>query len=107
MHELGHVLGLHHQRRRCSVMSPRLDARNGSLVRPPVCSPGAWERLLSRSVASGDVRAARALYRDRETSADPLPSDTTSSGFGPLWLWGMIVLGGAMVAYVMTRHLRR
>jgi len=106
VHELGHVLGLHHQRHRCSVMSPRLDAHNGSLVRPPVCSPGAWERLLSRSVASGDVRAARGLYRDRNKRADTLPSNY-GSGFAPLWLWGVIVLGGGLLAYAVTRRPRR
>lgn len=106
-HELGLVLGLHHQRRRCSVMSPRLDARNGSLVRAPVCSPSAWKSLLRRSVASADVRAARALYGDKNSPADAVPSDSTGSGFGPLWLWAAILLGGALVVYLVTRVLRR
>lgn len=96
-HELGHVLGLHHQRHRCSVMEPSVDARNGSLVRPAVCSPGAWDGLLRRLVAAGDVRAARALYRDRATRADTSSSGPTGSGFGPLWLWGAVVLGAMLI----------
>ncbi len=46
----------------------------------------AWESLQRRSVASGDVRAARALYRDRDARADTLSdsSDSTGSGFGPV-----------------------
>ncbi len=96
-HELGHVLGLHHQRHRCSIMEPSVEARNGSLVRPPVCSPGAWDTLVRGLVASGDARAARALYRDRSTRADTSPSGPTGSGFGPLWFWGAMVLGVMLV----------
>jgi hypothetical protein len=38
-HELGHVLGLHHERRRCSIMNPGFDPR-----RPGGCPIASYGR---------------------------------------------------------------
>lgn len=107
VHELGHILGLNHERRRCSIMSPRLDSRNGVLVRPRVCSVGSWDRLLSHLLVSADVRTARALYREPNRPAEAPPRKSSGSGFGSLWLWAAIVLGGVLLVYAVSRLIRR
>ncbi|MBA2419935.1 MAG: matrixin family metalloprotease [Thermoleophilaceae bacterium] len=61
-HELGHVLGLNHERRRCSVMSPKGEVVNGTLNPYPGCSPDLWAMLTRELVTDSDLRAARALY---------------------------------------------
>ena len=56
LHELGHVLGLGHETRRCALMNPLGDV-NTRL--PSLCPPG------TALPAHDDVRGARALYRRR------------------------------------------
>jgi len=104
-HELGHVLGLHNERRRCSIMSPRGEFVNGRINRLPHCSPVAWARLKRNLVADTDLRAARALYR--ESPADEVtPSDSNGPTLG-LAGWAVIaLLTGAGVA-ALARVLRR
>jgi PKD domain/Matrixin len=59
VHELGHVLGLGHETRRCALMNPTGDV---STLLPSLCPRG------TRLPARDDIRGARALYR-REPAA--------------------------------------
>jgi hypothetical protein len=59
-HELGHVLGLGHETRRCALMNP-VHTRGGGTK----CSqsPAAVRRRYRRLLEPDDVRGARRLYR--------------------------------------------
>lgn len=56
VHELGHVLGLGHETRRCALMNPTGDVNT---LLPSLCPRG------TRLPAPDDIRGARALYRRR------------------------------------------
>lgn len=106
-HELGHVLGLSHRRRTCSVMAPRIEQRDASVVRLAVCSRRTWKMLVSRLLVSADVRDARALNADSSSASDALPADPGASAGPPIGLWAAIVLGGVLAAYALWRIFRR
>ena len=59
-HELGHVLGLGHESRRCSVMAPVVDVGSASHCRIAACKE-LWRCLLE----SDDLAGVRALYGRR------------------------------------------
>jgi hypothetical protein len=59
-HELGHVLGLGHESRRCSVMAPVVDAGPSSR-----CGIAACRELWRCLVKPDDVSGLRALYGRR------------------------------------------
>ena len=59
-HELGHVLGLHHEPRRCSVMNPGFDPR-----RPGGCPIATCSDLRRCLVQPDDARGLVELYRRR------------------------------------------
>lgn len=63
-HELGHVLGLSHENRRCALMNSTGEARTGLPSKCPRtrASIAAWQRKV---VGRDDVRGARALYLNR------------------------------------------
>jgi hypothetical protein len=61
-HELGHVLGLGHQPRSCSVMAPVLGVGSGSRCRIGACTT-VWRCLVQRDDAAG----ALGLYGRRAT----------------------------------------
>ena len=54
VHELGHVLGLGHETRRCALMNPTGDVNT---LLPSLCPRG------TKVPAPDDIRGARALYR--------------------------------------------
>jgi hypothetical protein len=76
-HELGHVLGLGHDDRRCALMNSQSD---GVAKLPEKCAPGTAgaRRVRRRLVAPDDVRGARALYRRK-----PPPVDQKVALFNP------------------------
>ena len=104
-HELGHVLGLNHERRRCSVMSPKGEVVNGTLSPYPGCSPDLWAMINRELVTDSDLRAARALYpKPADAGVTPRFSNDASLGiFG----WAAIGLAGAAVLTALIRLLRR
>jgi hypothetical protein len=59
-HELGHVLGLHHESRRCSIMNPGFDPR-----RPGGCPIASCRELWRCLVQPDDARGVWELYRKR------------------------------------------
>lgn len=105
-HELGHVLGLNHERRRCSVMHPKGEFVKGSPSPFPTCSPDAWARLSRDLVTDYDLRSARALYPE-----GPADDEITSSASGgpSLGLFGWVAVGlaAAVAAALVARLLRR
>ena len=65
-HELGHILGLKHERRRCAAMNPRLDSLHPS--RCPRHPDWRWHcRILERD----DIRGAIRLYGGRVRRRGP------------------------------------
>ena len=95
-HELGHVLGLHHETLRCAVMNPGFDPR-----RPrgcPIASCGELSRCL---VQPDDARGLRDLYRKRRPTlmAPPVTDVVVSASSrvvlrwrSPEWKHGRLVL---------------
>jgi hypothetical protein len=68
-HELGHVLGLGHDDRRCALMNAQ---GNAATKLPARCSPGtrAARRIRRRLLARDDILGARALYRRPPPAVD-------------------------------------
>lgn len=88
-HELGHVLGLGHENRRCALMNATGDARTGIGTK---CGTrrATVRRLRRRLLTRDDVRGARAIHRRafRQGSQDRLiasfnPGDGTRTAFRP------------------------
>ena len=69
VHELGHVLGLGHETRRCALMNPTGDVNT---LLPSLCPRG------TRVPTRDDIRGARALYRRR-----PVAVSDTIALFNP------------------------
>jgi hypothetical protein len=58
VHELGHVLGLDHETRRCARMNPTFDD-SGT---PGHCRPHSLKYWLAHPLTADDLRGLRALY---------------------------------------------
>lgn len=65
VHELGHVLGLGHERRRCATMNANFDI-SGTRSRCPWHPMKYW---LRHPLRPDDIRGARALYRMQARAA--------------------------------------
>lgn len=59
VHELGHVMGLGHEGRRCARMNPGFD-RSGT---PSRCRQQPLDHWLAYPLGADDLRGARAIYR--------------------------------------------
>ena len=106
-HELGHIVGLVHQRRGCSIMSPTADVVNGTLRRFPGCSRNAWASLTRRLLTPADVDNTRNLYRTGIISTPRLGSqDANRALLGPAG-WGAILLAGIATVAGVGALLRR
>ena len=86
-HELGHVLGLGHENRRCALMNSTGGARTG-IGSKCGTRPATIRHLRRRLLARDDVRGARAMYRRafKQSSQDGLiaqfsPGDGTRTAF--------------------------
>ncbi|MGZ8635122.1 MAG: PKD domain-containing protein [Solirubrobacteraceae bacterium] len=88
-HELGHVLGLGHENRRCALMNATGDAHTG--IGSKCGTRGATVRRLRRQLLTrDDVRGARSIYRrpfaqrsDDQMIAIFNPGDGTRSPYQP------------------------
>ncbi|MDQ3587677.1 MAG: matrixin family metalloprotease [Actinomycetota bacterium] len=106
-HELGHVLGLNHERRRCSVMSPRGEFVNGTLSPFPNCSSSEWARLSRELVTDYDLRSARALYPEGPADDGVTRSVTSEGPSLGLFGWAAVGLAAAVALGLVARLLRR
>ena len=68
-HELGHVLGLGHDDRRCALMNSQ---GNGITKLPAQCAPGtaSARRVRRRLLTADDIGGARSLYRRKPPRVD-------------------------------------
>jgi len=105
-HELGHVLGLNHERRRCSVMSPRGEFVNRTVSPFPNCSSSAWARLSRELVTDYDLRSARALYPEGPAD-DGITSSASDAPSLGLFGWAAVGLAVAVAFTLVIRLLRR
>lgn len=107
-HELGHVMGLNHDTRRCSIMAPTVDVVNGAADRNPRCSPARWERVRRNLLAAADISDARRLYGNlpglgRQTPASDDHSDPFLDSIG----WAMVIGVGILFVGGLVLQLRR
>jgi hypothetical protein len=95
-HELGHVLGLHHETLRCAVMNPGFDPR-----RPRGCPIASCRELSRCLVQPDDARGVRDLYGKRRPRmrAPPVTDVAVEPGSpivlrwrSPDWKRGRLVL---------------
>jgi hypothetical protein len=95
-HELGHVLGLHHEPRRCAVMNTGFDPR-----RPAGCPIASCRELSRCLVQPDDARGVLDLYRKRRPKllAPPVTDVVVDAGSpvvlrwrSPKWTAGRLVL---------------
>ena len=95
-HELGHVLGLGHEDRRCALMNSRGNVVSRLPHRCPAGGPAA-ARLRRKLLTRDDIRGARALYRRK-----PPRVDQTTALFNPgegsrlPLAWGPVRFGAAV-----------
>lgn len=96
-HELGHVLGLHHETRRCSIMNPTFDPRRPNRGCPIARCGELWRCL----VQPDDARGVVDLYRLRRPRllAPPVRDVVVDPGSpvvlrwrSPDWKHGRLVL---------------
>jgi PKD domain len=95
-HELGHVLGLGHEDRRCALMNSSGNTATGLPSHCPGHGPAA-RRLRRRLTTADDVRGARALYRRAPRAVDQKlalfnPGDGSRLPLG----WGPVRFGAAV-----------
>jgi Matrixin len=95
-HELGHVLGLHHESHRCAIMNPGFDPR-----RPRGCPIASCSELSRCLVQPDDARGVADLYRKRRPAmlAPPVTDVVVAAGRplmlhwrSPSWIGGRAVL---------------
>ena len=104
-HELGHVLGLGHENRRCALMNSTGSAHTGIGSKCGVGPARVW-RLRRALVTRDDVRGARAIYRRafRQSRHDHAiasfnPGDGTRSAYQPAPLRFTPVTRNAALSY--------
>ena len=68
LHEMGHVLGLDHENRRCALMNSSIRVR---AALPERCRGRRAARRIRRGPLADDVRGARALYRRPAPTESP------------------------------------
>jgi hypothetical protein len=101
-HELGHVLGLAHERRRCALMNPVLRG-----LAPARCTPTEPWRWRCRILEPDDVRGAVGIYGGRVRRRGPAVCDV----FGPPFVPGSLTAapdaaGGLAVTFVRPPGVR-